>query len=1605
MSGADVIQFDCLHYYVHDENTDTRYDISIKQVIKYCIRLTDDFDVPIRYFSAMSHRNFTFEQLRYLNVTIEQLLSWSASIDLVERYFLYMIESLINNSLSNEVFYNCTGSWFGSQCQYSFMHDNKDPFSLVVDNKFQQMTTAEYSAFTIMNLTCYNHLKCDRGGKDLCLDWREICDGRIDCMNDGVDEAECFLMEINECKQDEYRCHNGLCIPKEFLKDDKDNPDCLDRSDESNIPSPSFNLCYQIPTFRCEEHTCRAGDEDFSCGDGQCVEEFDTCKNGRHELLKKSLLIQGDLSDKCWLYLACFSLIIDTYDRELCRSVITSLDKDNANLSMCESLFQFPQIFAFLGYIRFFYQNNQSVIYEKKIFQDGLLFGQLNHPKPISLASLPLWLNPHIHSGSSSTQLGLSGSVIKPIIPSFWDLLYPSGEVQGVPLYAIHRRPNSSFFGPEVGYIGESIALATFFNILLPSIICYDRLLCNFISPLFQYNNLACLYRDQLNLSETRNYRDFLLAVKNYFRGCLTTYNNPSQLNSSLYCCQNSSKCISKHRLLDGIKDCHMGDDETSNLSCSLNDSFRFQCDEKENQCFSPLIDKKICKTYLKNHINKLDFQDICDGIDDLLSQEINKQNYTDETECDYWPCNNAYTRCDYRLACSNGEDEENCLISDCPSHTHPCVSLDDLTLICLPFEEVNDGYIDCLGASDELEYCSNKNSDLNNEKTFYCSDDDICIPSLALCDKEYDCKSSGDDEKVCESNQRICSKDFIGNRTDIEQFLCDRFNAKIDKKYYSLKTLSEYPQKYASKSKQLPLEHIRMTRNFQSNSDDTTWQQFCNRGIYARTQSDNDSTTYICFCPPSYYGHLCQYQSQRVSLILNLLPFDRDSIYSIFVKLIDHHGLINSYEQFTFMSSWGCKMKFNIYLLYSTRPKDLSKNYTIHIDAFEKTTLKYYTSWSLAIPFLFLPVNRIVAQLNLPVQRTMLSHLCNLTCQNGGQCMKYENNNEFFCQCLSNWSGNQCEISSYCKDCSSVSVCVGSIDNRSICICPPNKAGPRCLLPSNCPLNACQNHGQCVLLDNTIGTNNYMCICSDEYYGSNCQYQKNKLTINIDDLPTPTHIQVYISTISNESQPTNILLVKKLLHEQNIISFYLSIPYHMVFVKIIRDYYLAAIQQTPQTDLLTSINSKQQCHSIDKFFNSTILTLPLIRRVKYYPLLCKDFNKPQCFYDEIYMCLCTNESYPNCFQFDHQSKLTCLHENYCQNNAVCLQDDPTCPSNTICICSDCYFGTQCQFYAKGFGLTLDDILRYEIRPKLTLLQQKMSIKISALITLIIFLLGLINGICSCITFQRKNSRKVGSGSYLLASSITSILTIILFTMKFWFLILSQTNILTSRLTLLIGCRSIEPLLKIFLSTDTWFNACVAMERAILVYKGVHFHQQTSRKLAKRIIILLPLVITSTFIHEPIYRGLFNDEEEQRIWCVTYYNKSLQNYNSTVILIHFLSPFIINLCSALYIIINVSRRRNAAQSKYTYFQHLYQQFREYKHILISPLVLVILSSPRLIISLMSTCIKSSQNSWLFLSGYFISFIPSMLVFIIFVLPSDLYKKEFQESIQSWFLSR
>ncbi|KAK9737087.1 Laminin EGF domain [Popillia japonica] len=86
-----------------------------------------------------------------------------------------------------------------------------------------------------------------------CIDEHLRCDGKVDCLDDGSDEEHC----VYNCPKDHFKCDNVCMIDKRRCDG---YVDCKDGADERNCSLP---------------HICP--DNEFSCGDGQCIQTRLTC--------------------------------------------------------------------------------------------------------------------------------------------------------------------------------------------------------------------------------------------------------------------------------------------------------------------------------------------------------------------------------------------------------------------------------------------------------------------------------------------------------------------------------------------------------------------------------------------------------------------------------------------------------------------------------------------------------------------------------------------------------------------------------------------------------------------------------------------------------------------------------------------------------------------------------------------------------------------------------------------------------------------------------------------------------------------------------------------------------------------------------------------------------------------------------------------------------------------------------------------------------------------------------------------------------------------------------------------------------------------------------
>jgi hypothetical protein len=276
---------------------------------------------------------------------------------------------------------------------------------------------------------------------------------------------------------------------------------------------------------------------------------------------------------------------------------------------------------------------------------------------------------------------------VEEICPSFFE--YPS-----LPVLFNHIRFIYS----------NKITIENLIDIPLPEYVCYDEKFCGKIYPIeIVYNNLTCLHFNQFQLNENKSFSSLEMlieAMKIPFLKCLPIFNEVHYCNhSTMYQCYNSTKCISKYKLLDSYSDCPFNDDETYNQSCLLdNTNYRFRCLVNDNEkCFAPLAirnghndcdsgDDENSLNSLSIYPNNIFFGFICNGHVDSLSVLMDGKFITDESECEYWSCNNTYTQSNGFWSCQNGADELHCSPSDFPLFHYRCIFPNDTSKVYLVY-------------------------------------------------------------------------------------------------------------------------------------------------------------------------------------------------------------------------------------------------------------------------------------------------------------------------------------------------------------------------------------------------------------------------------------------------------------------------------------------------------------------------------------------------------------------------------------------------------------------------------------------------------------------------------------------------------------------------------------------------------------------------------------------------------------------------------------------------------------------------------------------------------------------------------------------------------
>ena len=131
-------------------------------------------------------------------------------------------------------------------------------------------------------------------------------------------------------------------------------------------------------------------------------------------------------------------------------------------------------------------------------------------------------------------------------------------------------------------------------------------------------------------------------------------------------------------------------------------------------------------------------------------------------------------------------------------------------------------------------------------------------------------------------------------------------------------------------------------------------------------------------------------------------------------------------------------------------------------------------------------------------------------------------------------------------------------------------------------------------------------------------------------------------------------------------------------------------------------------------------------------------------------------------------------------------------------------------------------------------------------------------------------------------------------------------------------------------------------------------------------------------------------------WCVTEFSHSLQIYNRTNTMIHYLTPFLVNLICTIALLIRIVRIRANTDKKKSRWQIFKKQFKTKKEMFIPSIIVIISALPHLIISFTLACsdLDTKWQRYMLIVSYFLACVPQSLTFHLYVQPSKLFLQEF-----------
>ncbi|CAF1402463.1 unnamed protein product, partial [Adineta ricciae] len=1636
-------------YHTEDSLSAQFYDCIYHQDLLYCRRPTEpivlqrDNDTQYCYNNGKVH---TFSSLMNNSINASFIrYNWNSGIEKIEDYMNYVTDGIDNYICE------CTNSQsFGRHCEYilPFGKTFEETLQWELEKRRQNKNDTQIYG----DILCYTTILCDSGM--LCLDWRDICDGLQQCMF-GYDEENCDKLEFNECEDDEYRCVNGMCIPDEYFLDG--DYDCMDTTDEIGYKA-DFDCTFQQVSIECDDRTCLR--DYYSCGDGQCIDSrlafqgssklMETCRsyrdqyyicethyydeqwtlpNGRCYLGKdyrEINIFNLTNTELCIYFVKC---LLSNGAEKNCISMSNGHDYNEQLRKYCSSPFiQYPQGAIIGPYIHHFY-NIERRSWEERTADFIIINGTIKCRQYLiqnyinisysTYESLLEWeeficmspvMNSSILEGGYDPFCYNNSQTFKNQSYNVIDICNRSKEC--ISAYRIADGFDDCIDNMDEVKINRNLVLKTCLKMRRHRFQCSsDQPTC--LPILFFSDNITDCennYDELISLKLNYNYKSNrdreilqqyiensweigeisqIVANLSFRSYCNTFWDVELHIDEDRKICKDwwicskdqwqchSGQCIDVNWVLDGEWDCLDASDEQkiffTNHSLSSHNI--------------DLIDSSVLEENFQIRYYEEPFWNIC--------------NFSTEFPC--FPINSS------------------CLSS------YPCISL----------EKVGDGHPDCLGAVDErntIEYC---NEAYMLGYDFLCLSTKTCIGFYEIC--VVRCPNIIDDERMCDSHRDsdgcendkdfrcwngTCIKDGRCNQKSEcvygeDEYHCEIPNVErktIESNYRSQKknivattpkylNLPMFPHETKTLSN-ISIHNSTISETIKSidivNNISSPIAYICNRGVGIYTYNDS----IVCFCPEQYYGDKCQFYNDHLTLILGLdissskykMVRNSNMILKILVLFLYENEILATKE---FHVRPAIEMnnpkKQIIRFLYSRTNISLKRKqqryfnrtniinehpYSVQIEGYKlnqnKTPL-FIGVWKYPIYFDYLPSFRFVQILRFNNTNNIYNPCSRNPCGGYYQCHQLLNQPYNYICSSPNHNSNQ-------------SYCFGnalyrqnyrnSTDETKLstyCICSSERYGYRCgLIYDQCNENPCENNGTCLPSNKP---SEYHCVCKSFYYGKRCQLSKQIVTLHVNG--TVEHKAIIIQYFRLDRFTLKLILISQRIYKQlpsQLTDFQnemkppdIVIAKQYIDINQVNIYILSLQINASSLNIIVQMNELNRCINVRMLFQKDEENEIHVYKYHY---LCRKNSSLFCFYDRNFVCICDKDHYRvECFNYDHNIE----HCSFCFSDGQCLIENRLYKDNYHCLCPPCRSGRLCQFIDDGLSFTIHSALLH-----VSYIYQI----IYCLIVFLLFIFGGITNYATLITFSQGKLRETSVGIYLLFFSIISQVTLCSLTLK-------SFQILFNFFTNDILCKIISYALSTTSRCSFWLISWVAIIRLF----GILFPFSTLLKNIRLTIIvnlLTIIIIASMDIHELFF--YIKDPSGQSA-CIVSYPSIISTYERISVILHYTIPFCIQTLSISGLIILAARSRSRANNhSETFFKYLQRQFENQKEMYIVPLVIIISGLPHSILSFSFSCVNLSLwEKHLLLIAYLIAYAPQTLGFVLFVIPSTNYLKEFQKT--------